>query len=59
MARQLTKLGFLDVKKTLFMLCDLQAKFRPGMPMFDPVVKNAGKLVSFHTKFKLCKLGLK
>ncbi|XP_039453204.1 isochorismatase domain-containing protein 1 [Culex pipiens pallens] len=45
MARQLTKLGFLDVKKTLFMLCDLQAKFRPGMPMFDPVVKNAGKLV--------------
>ncbi|XP_055541329.1 isochorismatase domain-containing protein 1 [Wyeomyia smithii] len=45
MARQLTKLGFLDVKKTLFLLCDLQEMFRPGMKMFDPVVKNASKLV--------------
>lgn len=48
MARQVTKLGYLDVKKTLFMLCDLQDKFRPGMKMFDPVVKNTSKLVSAH-----------
>ncbi|XP_055641658.1 isochorismatase domain-containing protein 1 [Toxorhynchites rutilus septentrionalis] len=45
MARQLTKLGFLDAKKTLFMLCDLQEKFRPGMKMFDPVIKNTSKLL--------------
>uniref|UniRef100_A0A023EJA9 Isochorismatase domain-containing protein 1 n=1 Tax=Aedes albopictus TaxID=7160 RepID=A0A023EJA9_AEDAL len=45
MARQLTKLGYLDVKKTLFMLCDLQDKFRPGMKLFDPVVKNTSKLL--------------
>ncbi|XP_050087952.1 isochorismatase domain-containing protein 1-like [Anopheles aquasalis] len=45
MARQLTKLGYLDVKKTLFMLCDLQDKFRPGMKMFDPVIKNTSKLL--------------
>ena len=48
MARQLTKLGYLDVKKTLFMLCDLQDKFRPGMKLFDPVVKNTSKLVSIY-----------
>lgn len=45
MARQMAKLGYLETKKTLFMLCDLQEKFRPGMKMFDPVVKNATKLV--------------
>ncbi|XP_058460001.1 isochorismatase domain-containing protein 1 [Malaya genurostris] len=45
MARQLSKLGYLDVKKTLFMLCDLQEKFRPGMQMFDSVVKNTSKLL--------------
>ncbi|XP_053698355.1 isochorismatase domain-containing protein 1 [Sabethes cyaneus] len=45
MARQLTKLGFLEAKKTLFLLCDLQEMFRPGMKIFDPVVKNANKLV--------------
>lgn len=45
MARQLTKLGFLDAKKTLFLLCDLQEMFKPGMKMFDPVVKNASKLL--------------
>ncbi|XP_063704785.1 isochorismatase domain-containing protein 2 [Culicoides brevitarsis] len=45
MARQLAKLGYLETKKTLFLLCDLQEKFRPGMKLFDPVVKNAAKLV--------------
>ncbi|XP_058813371.1 isochorismatase domain-containing protein 1 [Topomyia yanbarensis] len=45
MARQLTRLGYLDTKKTLFMLCDLQDKFRPGMKMFDPVIKNTSKLL--------------
>lgn len=45
MARQLAKLGQLDAKRTLFLLCDLQDKFRPGMKLFDPMIKNAQKLV--------------
>ncbi|XP_062538526.1 isochorismatase domain-containing protein 1 [Armigeres subalbatus] len=45
MARQLTKLGYLDAKKTLFLLCDVQDKFRPGIKLFDEVVKNASKLI--------------
>ncbi|XP_060655881.1 isochorismatase domain-containing protein 1 [Drosophila nasuta] len=34
----------LNPKKTLFLLCDIQEKFRPGMPLFDKMVKNADKL---------------
>ncbi|KAH8234382.1 hypothetical protein KR038_008764 [Drosophila bunnanda] len=34
----------LDPKKTLFLLCDIQEKFRLGMPLFDNMVKNADKL---------------
>lgn len=46
MARQLTsKLGILDTKKTLFLLCDIQEKFRPTMRLFDPMIQNTKKLV--------------
>lgn len=45
MTRQLTKLGGLETKNTLFLLCDLQEKFRPAMKLFDPIVKNTNKLV--------------
>ncbi|XP_037945378.1 isochorismatase domain-containing protein 1 [Teleopsis dalmanni] len=38
------RLRFLNPKKTLFLLCDIQEKFRPGMPLFDNMVKNANKL---------------
>ncbi|XP_001959692.2 isochorismatase domain-containing protein 1 [Drosophila ananassae] len=34
----------LNPKKTLFLLCDIQEKFRPAMPLFDNMVKNADKL---------------
>lgn len=40
------RLRILNPKKTLFLLCDIQEKFRPGIPLFDNVVKNAAKLVS-------------
>ncbi|KAM7357474.1 isochorismatase domain-containing protein 1 [Cochliomyia hominivorax] len=39
-----SKLRHLNPKKTLFLLCDIQEKFRPGMPLFDKFVKNANKL---------------
>lgn len=44
-ARQLARLGQLDAKRTLFLLCDIQDKFRPGMALFDSMVKNSQKLV--------------
>ncbi|KAH8308681.1 hypothetical protein KR059_000361 [Drosophila kikkawai] len=34
----------LNPKKTLFLLCDIQEKFRPAMPLFDNMVKNVNKL---------------
>ncbi|XP_017061772.1 isochorismatase domain-containing protein 1 [Drosophila ficusphila] len=34
----------LNPKKTLFLLCDIQEKFRPGMPLFENMVKNVDKL---------------
>lgn len=40
------RLRHLNPKKTLFLLCDIQEKFRPGMPLFDNMVKNADKLAS-------------
>lgn len=42
MSRQL---GFLNAKKTLFLLCDVQEKFRPAIKNFDSMVKNTQKLV--------------
>lgn len=44
-ARQLARLGQLDPKRTLFLLCDIQEKFRPGMPLFDKMVTKSQKLV--------------
>ncbi len=44
MSRQLV--GFLNTKKTLFLLCDVQEKFRPAIKNFDAMVKNTQKLVS-------------
>ncbi|XP_030387238.1 isochorismatase domain-containing protein 1 [Scaptodrosophila lebanonensis] len=38
------RLQHLNPKRTLFLLCDIQEKFRPGMPLFDNMVKNANKL---------------
>ncbi|XP_055853374.1 isochorismatase domain-containing protein 1 [Episyrphus balteatus] len=43
MAKRLSKL---DPKKTLFLLCDIQDKFRPGMALFDNMIINAKKLVN-------------
>lgn len=45
------RLRILNPKKTLFLLCDIQEKFRPGIPLFDNVVKNAAKLVSLIWQF--------
>lgn len=45
------RLRHLNPKRTLFLLCDIQEKFRPGMPLFDNFVKNSNKLVS--RKFQL------
>ncbi|XP_013106550.1 isochorismatase domain-containing protein 1 [Stomoxys calcitrans] len=38
------RLRHLNPKKTLFLLCDIQEKFRPGMPLFANAVQNASKL---------------
>ncbi|XP_037027084.1 isochorismatase domain-containing protein 1-like [Bradysia coprophila] len=47
MSRQLVQqLGFLNSKKTLFLLCDVQEKFRPAIKNFDSMVKNTQKLIS-------------
>lgn len=42
MARRLTHL---NPKKTLFLLCDIQEKFRPAMPLFNNLIENAKRLV--------------
>ncbi|KAH8401475.1 hypothetical protein KR009_005745 [Drosophila setifemur] len=34
----------LNPKRTLFLLCDVQEKFRTSMPLFENLVKNADKL---------------
>ncbi|XP_005191955.1 isochorismatase domain-containing protein 1-like [Musca domestica] len=39
-----SRLRHLNPKKTLFLLCDIQEKFRPGMPLFSNAVVNASKL---------------
>jgi len=31
---------------TLFMLCDIQEKFKPAIPLMGAVIENARKLVS-------------
>jgi len=39
------KLGALNSKETLFLLCDIQEKFRPAIVHFDKIVEAASKLV--------------
>lgn len=42
-----SKLGCLDAKSTLFLLCDVQEKFRaPIIPLFPAIVKNSQKLLT-------------
>lgn len=53
MARRLTHL---NPQKTLFLLCDVQEKFRPAMPLFDKLIENAKRLVGklkFYSRQKL------
>lgn len=45
MANLIRKIGFIDPKKSLLMLCDIQDKFRPGMKYFDAMVQNSKKMV--------------
>uniref|UniRef100_A0A1I8P2X6 Isochorismatase domain-containing protein 1 n=1 Tax=Stomoxys calcitrans TaxID=35570 RepID=A0A1I8P2X6_STOCA len=42
-ARRLTHL---NPQKTLFLLCDVQEKFRPAMPLFDKLLENAKRLTT-------------
>lgn len=46
MARNILKLGALEVQKTAFLLCDIQETFRPHVKHFGEVVKVANKMVS-------------
>ncbi|XP_023303390.2 isochorismatase domain-containing protein 1 [Lucilia cuprina] len=39
-----SRLRHLNPKKTLFLFCDIQEKFRPGMPLFNNFVENSNKL---------------
>lgn len=39
------RLGFLDPKTTLFLLCDIQEKFRAVMKNFGPMLQNTQKLL--------------
>lgn len=41
------KLYHLLPENTLFMLCDLQEKFREAIPCYEAIVKNTKKLVNF------------
>lgn len=38
-------LRHLNPKKTLFLLCDIQEKFRSSIPLFANLLENANKLV--------------
>ncbi|XP_065368056.1 isochorismatase domain-containing protein 1-like [Calliphora vicina] len=40
------KLAHLYPKNTLFMLCDVQEKFRPAMPLFNNLIGNAKRLTA-------------
>lgn len=45
MTSSLIKLGAVPAKHSVFMLCDLQEKFRPILWQFQEVVQTAAKLV--------------
>lgn len=46
MLNHLVKYGFLPQKQTVFLLCDLQEKFRPIISHFDEIAQSACRLVS-------------
>ncbi|XP_067629693.1 isochorismatase domain-containing protein 1 [Eurosta solidaginis] len=46
-------LRFLNPKKTLFLLCDIQEKFRPVIPLFENIIKNADKLTRAGKEFDI------
>ncbi|XP_039954798.1 isochorismatase domain-containing protein 1-like [Bactrocera tryoni] len=47
------RLRFLNPKKTLFLLCDIQEKFRPVIPLFEGLVSNANKLTKAGKEFEI------
>ncbi|XP_054739496.1 isochorismatase domain-containing protein 1 [Anastrepha obliqua] len=47
------RLRFLNPKKTLFLLCDIQEKFRPVIPLFEGLLKNADKLTKAGKEFQI------
>lgn len=53
MVRQLSRLGYLEPHRTLFLLCDIQEKFRPAMKYFEPMVKNTNKLLNAGKALKI------
>lgn len=46
MASNLLKFGFLPAKQSVFLLCDVQEKFRPLISHFEEIVQSASRLVS-------------
>ncbi|KAK6634533.1 hypothetical protein RUM43_011934 [Polyplax serrata] len=46
MANKLCKFGFLPARQSVFLLCDLQEKFRPALTYFEEIVQSAAKLAS-------------
>lgn len=47
----LIKYGFLPEKQTVFLLCDMQERFRPIISHFEEIAHNCSRLVS---KFPAC-----
>lgn len=45
------RLYHLKPTQTVLMLCDVQEKFKPAIPIFEAVVENAKKLVTFEKYF--------
>ncbi|CAD6998583.1 isochorismatase domain-containing protein 1 [Ceratitis capitata] len=47
------RLRFLNPKKTLFLLCDIQEKFRHAIPLFEGLIKNVNKLTTAGKEFEI------
>ena len=50
----LSRLGNLQLKKTVFFLCDMQEKFRPAITYFRDIVEVAKRMVCFTLFFTFC-----
>lgn len=46
MSSTIVKFGFLPVKRTVFLLCDVQEKFRTAAMYFQEIIQSSNKLVS-------------